>query len=247
MGDSFSGSFVRSLVVHGVLLVALVVAAYVSFHPKKHVAEDMVTEFTVALPPPEEAPVETPPAPEPPQPEPPPEPEPPKPDDVVIPEKKKVEVKISKTVVKRPQETKPVERKIVEPPKTKPVTQTKFTGPKLSPEELQKLLDKGAKVSDHTSIPPNEQAMYAALIMQQIKDRWICPDSSAITGRDPVIVIRLGADGSVLDANLKESSGNAALDTSVLSAVRSVGRFRNLSSEFIRQNSRITVNFNLQG
>lgn len=247
MGDSFSGSFVRSLVVHGVLLVALVVAAYVSFHPKKHVAEDMVTEFTVALPPPEEAPVETPPAPEPPQPEPPPEPEPPKPDDVVIPEKKKVEVKISKTVVKRPQETKKPERKIVEPPKTKPVTQPKFTGPKLSPEELQKLLDKGAKVSDHTSIPPDEQAMYAALIMQQIKDRWICPDSSSITGRDPVIVIQLGADGSVRSANLKESSGNSVLDESVLSAVRSVGRFKNLSSEFIRQNVRITVNFSLQG
>lgn len=246
MGDSFSKSFVRSLLVHGVLLVALIVAAYVSFHPKKHATDDMITEFTVALPPPEEAPVETPPAPEPPKPEPPP-PEPPKPDDVVIPEKKKVEVKVTREVVKRPTETKPVERKIVDPPKKPTVTQTNFTGPKLSPEELRKLLEKGAKISDHTSIPPDEQAMYAALIMQQIKDRWICPDASAITGRDPVIVIRLGADGSVLDANLKESSGNGVLDSSVLSAVRSVGRFKNLSPEFIRQNSRITVNFSLQG
>ena len=109
------------------------------------------------------------------------------------------------------------------------------------------MLDLGATVSDHTSIPADEASRCAALVRDQLYRAWKRPDSSAITGTPPTIAISLSDAGTVLGVELRRSSGNAALDESALRAARAVGTFRNLTPRFIRANKPLVIQFQLTG
>lgn len=242
-------SLVWSAGLHAFAALALVVAGCVSWFRFHDDSGEILAEFVVEPPgdPEAEEPPPPPPEPEPeaePDPEPddvpvpdPPKPEPPKPDP---PKKKPIEV--SKKIVTFDKPAPPV----AAPPKV----ETRKIGTKgsaLTEEEFRKMLDLGAKVSDHTSVPADEAARCAALVRDQLYLAWKRPDSSAVTGTPPTIAIDLSEGGAVLGVELRKSSGSAALDDSALRAARAVGAFRNLTPRFIRANKPLVIQFQLTG
>ncbi len=242
MPETLRRGIIPSIVIHAIVFVAICVFGWVSLRPDKPKPIEILTDFTVAVPPPaedkEQAKEET------------ARPEPPKKDDIAVPEKKKPKrIEISKKKVTK---TADKPRTTVKPPPVKSTVKTppanKFTTKSpLTPEEMKKLLDMGAKPSDRTSIPDSENQRCAILIRDQIYAAWVRPDSEAVTGRAPVVSITLGPGGVVQNVTLKSSSGNSTLDASVLSAVRAVGKFKYLSESFISANRNVTVNFDLRG
>ena len=256
-------SFVASIVLHCLLVVLILVAGFVSFDKKKRNPLDELSEFTVAVPPDEpEA------EPEKPEPEPPkPEPEPPQPEPDPEPEPAPVRDAIPVPVTTKPKPTRPpidtskarlvhktvptTTRRIVPLPSTRPPrtirTAPTFSGPRLSAEDIQKLLDMGATISDHTSIPATELQRCYAIIQRQLYAAWIRPSADSANGREPVVSISIGPGGTVRSASLKTSSGDAELDRSAVAAARAVTRFTGLSEDFVRENPTFTVAFKLEG
>ena len=258
-------SFVASIVLHCLLVVLILVAGFVSFDKKKRNPLDELSEFTIAVPPdePEKPEPEPPkPEPEPPQPEPEPEPEP-DPEPAPAPVKDAIPV----PVTTKPKPTRPpidtskarlvhktvptTTRRIVPLPSTRPPrtirTAPTFSGPRLSAEDIQKLLDMGATISDHTSIPATELQRCYALIQRQLYAAWIRPSADSANGREPVVSISIGPGGTVRSASLRTSSGDAELDRSAVAAARAVTRFTGLSEDFVRENPTFTVAFKLEG
>jgi TonB family protein len=258
-GGLGSRSFVASIVLHALLVVAILVAGFVSFHKPKKSPLDELSEFTVAIPdepePEPEKPEET----QKPEPEPEPEPEPaPVRDPIPVPattKPKPTRPPIDTSKAKLVRKTVPTTtRRIVPLPSTRPPAKTvnvrttpNFSGPRLSPEELQKLLALGATVSDHTSIPADELHRCYALIQKQLYAAWIRPSADSANGREPVVSISIGPGGTVRSASLRTSSGDAELDRSAVAAARAVTRFTGLSEDFVRENPTFTVAFKLEG
>jgi len=256
-------SFVASIVLHCLLVVLILVAGFVSFDKKRRNPLDELSEFTVAVPPDEpEA------EPEKPEPEAPkPEPEPPKPEPDPEPEPAPVRDAIPVPATTKPKPTRPpidtskarlvhktvpsTTRRIVPLPSTRPPrtirTTPTFSGPRLSAEDIQKLLDMGATVSDHTTIPATELQRCYALIQRQLYAAWIRPSADSANGREPVVSISIGPGGAVRSASLRTSSGDAELDRSAVAAARAVPRFTGLSEDFVRENPTFTVAFKLEG
>jgi TonB family protein len=257
-----SRSFVASVALHVLLVVLIAVAGCVSFRKPKRSPLDELTEFTVAIPPED-------PAPEPEKPEEPQKPEPePEPDPVPEPEPAPVRDPIPVPVTTKPKPTRPpidtskaklvhktvptTTRRIVPAPSTRPPPKTigvhtrpTFSGPRLTPEEIRKLLDMGATVSDHTSIPADELHRCYALIQRQLYAAWVRPAAMG-GGREPVVSITIGPGGVVRSASLKTPSGNPELDRSAVDAANAVRRFTGLSEDFVRENPTFTVAFKLE-
>ncbi len=247
-------SLLWSAGLHATVALALVVAGCVSWLRFRADEPDILAEFVVEPPGDPEA------ADPPPPPEPETEPEPePEPDDIPIPDPPKPEPPKPEPPKPEPPKRKPIEvsKKVVtfdKPAQTRPVappptiqTQKIGKGSPLTEEEFKKMLDLGATVSDHTSIPADEASRCAVLVRDQLYRAWKRPDDSAITGTPPTIAISLSEGGVVRDVVLRKSSGNAELDASAVRAARSVGTFRNLTPRFIRANQPLVIVFQLTG
>ena len=129
------------------------------------------------------------------------------------------------------------------PPNVKTV---KNPGVKLTPKEIEKLLAMGAKASDHTSIPGDNEICLLA-IKNALYAAWVMPPAEDNTGRPAEIEIRLGSTGAVLSYRLISSSGNRNFDDSALAAAAAVPSFSNLSPEFLRAyNNIVTIEFQLE-
>lgn len=249
-------SFLFSIALHAVFVLAAVAIGVFSARSRKTEPKDVMIEFTVAVPPQPEETAAPEPDPEPAaKPEPEPEAPPPKPKDPdALPPEKPKPPKFVKGKIVRREAPKP-ERRIVERPKKEtppkvvklPAQKLEIKGPKLSDEEIRKLLDQGARPSDRTSVPDSENARCTALIFNAVKRAWICPDASAITGREPKIEFTLGTGGSLGNVRLVASSGNAEFDQSVVNAARAVRFVSGLTPGFIRENPRVTITFALEG
>ena len=246
-------SLAWSVGLHATAALALVVAGCVSWFRLRDEPDEILAEFVVEPPGDPEAA-------DPPPPEPEPEPEPdPEPDDIPVPDPPKPEPPRPEPPKPEPPKKKPIEvsRKVVTfdkpappQPAPPPKVETRKIGTKgssLSEEEYRRMLDLGATVSDHTSIPADEASRCAALVRDQLYRAWKRPDSSAITGTPPTIAISLSDAGTVLGVELRRSSGNAALDESAVRAARAAGTFRNLTPRFIRANKPLVIQFQLTG
>lgn len=246
-------SFLFSIALHLVFVLAAVAIGVFSARSRKTEPKDVMIEFTVAVPPQPEETATPEPADKPdPEPAPPPPPKPKDPD-ALPPEKPKPPKFVKGKIVHR--EAPKPERKIVERPKREtppkivklPTQKLNTKGPKLTDEEIRKLLDQGARPSDHTSVPDSENARCTALLFNAIKRAWICPDASAITGKEPKIEFTLGTGGALGNVRLVASSGNAEFDQSVVNAARAVRFVSGLTPGFIRENPRVTITFALEG
>lgn len=225
MDDRFRRSLKVSTIAHGVILLIAIIAPLVFNWRLRQKRKEIVSivEFTVALPEtPAPEPVRDFRAPEPPKP-------PPKPIVPDIPEpapKPKVEKS---------------QKKITRPP---PKPQT----PPLSAEEIKKLLAKGAKISDKTSIPSDLDSLswYYALVRQTMYDAWTQPGGLARSaGIITKVEIRVQRDGTITRRRMIQSSGHSVMDDSVMRAVEAVARIKPLPAEVRGSYYDITIEFEL--
>lgn len=215
-GIRAAGAFRISLAVHAALLLALFLGPlFLRGCPRREKETLMFVEFTVSLPPPPSEPT-----PEPPTPEPAPEPEP-EPDPDPIPEPV-------------PEPPKPPPPKPPEPPKKKDIRQTnrvvRTSAPvakdkPLSDEEIERLIKKGARIGERTSIPTNITSLSLATWYNKAQPilyaAWNQPRELAnLPGLTCVASITVAADGSISSSSLSRSSGNARMDATVSEALR---------------------------
>ncbi len=233
-----------SFVLHGVVVFVILVVGFfsdLSCVAKKNHEDSMQIEFTVDVSsfqlekevPVEEEKVEDliPEAPETPvdDTEPAIEPEKPKPE-----KPKRKEIKVSKRIVVINQPS------VKTPEKVKP-TSTKKND--LTEEQVKKLLEMGAKPSDHTSVP-GERERCLSIIYNKLYAAWRRPAiSSSEVSRGAEITIYLGDNGYITKYVLSRSSGNKLLDASAESAAKAVRRIPGLPASFIKQNKSLTINF----
>ncbi len=165
-------------------------------------------------------------------PEPPRPPDPPPPDEVIIPEK----------IVKPPREKKKIEiGKRVNRPAEKP----RPDKPRLTPQEIARLLAMGAKPSDHTVVPDEDQRCMAR-IRDTLHAAWLEPSAEAAIGRESLLTIRLGRDGRITGGELERSSGSRELDTSVLQVLQTVRTISGLTPGFVARYPAVTIAFTVE-
>lgn len=241
MGEGAKG-FAWSVAIHAAFLAVLALGGAIGgCRLRKQPLE--LSEFTIAVEPSaaEEAP--------PPQPKPEvkPPPDPPKPDDIAPPKpqpKPKPKPK-PKPEPKKEEKKKPEPKK--EPPKKPEIKKGKRVTRKvestvkpkerqtLSDAEIEKWLNKRAKIGETTSLPKNEVSLNASLLKNGIYDAWTPPPRSASGTRPAIVSFKISADGTLHSPRIVESSGSSAYDASCLEAVHRVGRVPGLSAAFIRE------------
>lgn len=240
MGEGARGYF-WSVVIHAAFVAILVLGGAISgCRLRKQPLE--IADFTIAVDPAEAE--ETPPPP--PKPEVKTPPPPPKPDDIVQPKKDppKPKKKDPPKPKKDPPKKDPPKK---DPPKKPEIKKGKRVTRKvesnvkpkerqtLTDAEIEKWLNKRARVGETTSLPKNEISLNASLLKNGIYDAWTPPPRSASGTRPAVVSFKISADGTPYSPRIVESSGSAAYDASCLEAVRRVGRVAGLSAAFIRE------------
>lgn len=187
---------------------------------------------------PEKITPDEPPPPPPPKPDPKKE-EPKKPDvkkpDVKKPDVKKPPVNVSTAVVHRVRTPKPLPKPTVKKP----------TGPKLSPEEIAKLLAMGAKASDRTVIP-GEDERALAILKNALYAAWIRPTNDQKGRRPAQIELRVDRFGVVTGRRLLQSSGSPAMDASVERAAAAVRQVLKLPAGFTDRFPAVIIEFELE-
>jgi TonB family protein len=229
------------------------------------VLEENLVEFEEVAP---ETPTETPQAPEP---EPEPVPEPPQPVPLPDPPKDAVEVKkpdkpkppAPKPPPKpkptpKPPEKKPfVKGKRIEAPKKpaqpkedftklRPVTSKPVTDKRLTRAEIDKALRDGAKPGTRNILPDDEISRCVVLVRRAMYDAWEQPGLADAGPRPALLDIRLDSSGRLVSYRIRQSSGSAYFDQTVLKAAANVAPIRGLSSGFLKQFETLTVEFKLE-
>lgn len=215
-------SIIASLVLHAAVFAIILLGGAISGCKMKNQPLEIV-EFTIAVDPVEEEAEES--LPE--------EPQvkeiktpPPKPDDIAPPAPPK------------PKQQKPRKKEIKKGKRIKKDVKTNVK-PKekqtLSDAEIRKLLDKGARIGERTSLPKNEISLNASILKNRFYDAWMPPPREASGYRPAVVIFKINRDGSLHSARITQSSGSKEYDESCLEAIRSVGRVSDLSSQFIKE------------
>lgn len=215
-------SIIASLVLHAAVFAIILLGGAISGCKMKNQPLEIV-EFTIAVDPVEEEVEES--LPE--------EPQvkeiktpPPKPDDIAPPAPPK------------PKQQKPRKKEIKKGKRIKKDVKTNVK-PKekqtLSDAEIRKLLDKGARIGERTSLPKNEISLNASILKNRFYDAWMPPPREASGYRPAVVIFKINRDGSLHSARITQSSGSKEYDESCLEAIRSVGRVSDLSSQFIKE------------
>jgi TonB family protein len=121
---------------------------------------------------------------------------------------------------------------------TKPKVQTDLTE-----EEIRKLLKQGVPIGDHVSIPPSQQQRMLSLIRQALNRNWVRPERSEQGDLYAKLTIQLAPNGRIISSRITRSSGNSAMDQSVLRSAASTGQIDGLDSAFLAKYSEITIDF----
>ena len=154
-------------------------------------------------------------------------------------------IKISKTLVRRPM------------PNGKG---------KLTPEEVRRLLDRGAKLGNKSSLseadmrrllngdtrfgdgsPVSQEFVVLDMVRQAMYRAWNQPTTIGIAGLVTKVELTFSSDGAIIGSRMVNSSGNKTMDASVMQAVQSVRRVSGLPASFLSSHRRIPVSFELTG
>jgi hypothetical protein len=120
-------------------------------------------------------------------------------------------------------------------PKTIPLTE----------EQIRKLLEQGAKPSDHTSIP-DEDSRCLELIRQTLYGAWVQPSAEEAGSSVALATLKLAGDGIVVSHDLSRPSGNTAVDGTVRQALAAVKRIPGLTPAFVARHGSVTVSFKVE-
>ncbi len=98
--------------------------------------------------------------------------------------------------------------------------------------DVDKWLALGARPGARNIVTDNEASRCLGLIKRQFYDKWNPPAQDSRIGK-PRVTFRLDSRGFISSPSITQSSGSKEVDDSAISALRQVGRFTGLSSEFI--------------
>jgi TonB family protein len=212
-----------SLALHGAALVLMLVFPLFlkACNRNKPNEKLMFVEFTVSIPPPPAPDTPAPPQLEPPKPE---------PADAIPEPEKKPEVKPKPPAPPKPpkdiRQTNRVVRKNAPPPKDKP----------LSEAEIARLLKMGARISDTTSIPTDDQLALGAYfnhVHERMYAVWQQPSQlKSLPGLSTEVQITVAPDGRITARSKIRGSGNELMDDSVMKAVNSIKALRALPAGY---------------
>ncbi len=116
---------------------------------------------------------------------------------------------------------------------------------KLTAEQIQKLLDMGAKPSDRTQIP-DEDSRGLDLIRRTLYEAWVQPEMPVAASPVAEVELVLDRTGGIRSWRILKGSGSAEFDASVRAALQQVSRINGLTSSFLDRFSRVTVAFRLE-
>ena len=175
----------------------------------------------------------------------PPKPPPKKPDP---PKEKKPEFKKGQRVEAPP--PKPKQPRFEETYKpydpSKPTSTKPVTDPKLSRAEIEKALRDGARVGTRNSIPEDEVSRCVVLVRRALFDAWEQPGEGDAGPRPALLDIRLDSAGRIVSYRIRQSSGSAYFDQTVLKAAANAQAIRGLTVAFLKQYETLTIEFKLE-
>ena len=192
---------------------------------------------------------------------------PPDRDEVVLPDKTREKPKPKPPV--KPKETKKPEPKDSGKIKiSKVLVRRPLPGGKgkLTPDEVRRLLDRGAKLGPKSNLseadmrrllngdsrfgdgsPVSQEFVVLDMVRQAMYRAWNQPTDIGIAGLVTKVELTFSSDGAILSSRMISSSGNKTMDGSVMRAVQSVRRVPGLPASFLSSHRRIPVSFELTG
>lgn len=121
----------------------------------------------------------------------------------------------------------------------------KIGKPTLSDDDLRRLLNSDARFGEGKSM--TQEAVYLDAVKQTMYRAWDQPTSLGIAGLVARVEFSFGSDGSISGCRMTAPSGNATMDESVMRAARSVHRINGVPVTFFSSHRRINVAFELTG
>ena len=137
---------------------------------------------------------------------------------------------------------------------------------KLTPEEVRKLLERGAKLGKRSSLseadmrrllngdtrfgdgsPVSQEFVVLDMVRQAMYRAWNQPTDIGIAGLVTKVELTFSSDGAITASRMIASSGNRIMDASVMQAVQSVRRVAGLPASYLSSHRRIPVSFELTG
>ncbi len=117
--------------------------------------------------------------------------------------------------------------------------------PTLSPAEIERLLAEGARPSDRTVVPGEDQRMMAR-IRDLLHAAWVEPSAAEAGGREAVLTLTLDASGRIVSGGVTKASGSEPLDASVRDVLARVREIPGVSADFVRRYPQIHVAFQVR-
>jgi outer membrane biosynthesis protein TonB len=139
---------------------------------------------------------------------------------------------------------KPPKRKKIKISKTRVNSSNASKQKRLSAAEIKKLLDKGARAGDHTSIP-DEDARCMDIIKRTLDSVWDQPSSEAAGDSIAVLQLKFSGNSRISSGKLYRKSGNVALDSSVSRITQNIQHINGLTPDFIRRHPSVTISFSV--
>ena len=113
----------------------------------------------------------------------------------------------------------------------------------LTPGELDPLGGMNAPLGSSNSVPMDERQRCLLLIKRVLYDAWDRPTLADAGRQSAFLDVRFDLSGRVVGAAIAQSSGSEVMDRSVLLAARSVMRVEGLTSGFLKEYPKLTVEF----
>lgn len=129
---------------------------------------------------------------------------------------------------------------------TKPVSTKPVTDKKLSRAEIEKALGGGARAGTRNVIPEGELSRCVFLVKRALYEAWDQPGAGD-AGRLPALLdIRLDSGGRIVSYRIRQSSGSAYFDQTVLKAAANCKQISGLTVAFLKQYENCTIEFKLE-
>ena len=129
---------------------------------------------------------------------------------------------------------------------TKPTSTKPLTDKALSRADIDKALRDGARPGTRNSIPEDEISRCVLLVRRAMFESWEQPGESEAGSRPALLDIRLDSSGRVVSYRIRQSSGSAFFDQTVLKAAANAPPIRGLTLAFLKQYETLTVEFKLE-
>jgi TonB family protein len=129
---------------------------------------------------------------------------------------------------------------------SKPTSAKPLTDKMLSRAEIDKALREGARPGTRNMIPEDEISRCVVLVKRAMYDAWEQPGTGDAGPRPALLDIRLDSTGRVVSYRIRQSSGSAFFDQTVLKAAANAAQIRGLTPAFLKQYETLTVEFKLE-